>query len=100
MNLHVDPRMYLGQSSSIEMKGATKDNQQLKQTCQEFEAVMVQMMFKAMRGAEVEGLFEKDMASDVYRDLFDGEVARDLAHNQSMGIGLRLYQQIQGEQLR
>lgn len=101
MNLHVDPRMYLGQSSSIEMKGATNDDQRLKQTCQEFEAVMVQMMFKAMRGAEVEGgLFEKDMASDVYRDLFDGEVARDLAHNQSMGLGLRLYQQIQGEQPR
>lgn len=96
MNLHVDPRMYINQGPSLEGGAVTKDDQRLKKTCEEFEAVMVQMMFKAMRGSEEQdGLLEKDMASEVYRDLFDGEVARDMAHNQSMGIGLHLYQQLQ-----
>ncbi|MCD6526712.1 MAG: rod-binding protein [Desulfuromonas sp.] len=96
MNLQVDPRMYINQGTSLEHSAAARSDQRLEQTCAEFEAVMVQMMFKAMRGSEPEdGLLEKDMASEVYRDLFDGEVARDMAHNQSMGIGLHLYQQLQ-----
>lgn len=97
MDLHIDPRMYINQATRLE-SGAAKKDMQLKETCQEFEAVMVQMMFKAMRGSEVEaGLVEQDMASDIYRDLFDGEVARQLAHNQSMGIGRQLYRQLQVE---
>lgn len=98
MNLYVDPRMYTNHKSKLEsgVSTSTKDEQQLRDICQEFEAVMVQTMFKAMRGSEVENpLVEKDMASDIYRDLFDGEVARELAHNQSMGIGQQIYRQLQ-----
>ncbi|OQY18228.1 MAG: hypothetical protein B6I36_07480 [Desulfobacteraceae bacterium 4572_35.1] len=97
MNLYVDPRMYTNnQASSLENKGGSQDNSQLKQTCLEFEAVMLQAMFKAMRGSgSTDGLLEKDMASDVYRDLFDGEVAREMAHKQSLGIGQQIYRQLQ-----
>ncbi len=95
MNLYVDPRMYSTQTSKLE-NTAAHGNPRLKETCQEFEAVMLQTMFKAMRGAEAEdGLFEKDMANDIYRDLFDGQVALEMAHNQSLGIGHQVYRQLQ-----
>ncbi|WP_321533238.1 rod-binding protein [uncultured Desulfuromonas sp.] len=95
MNLHIDPRMYTDQSNSLSNTSASQKGSRLKKTCEEFEAVMVQMMFKAMRGAQPEGgLVEKDTASEVYQELFDGEVAREMAHNQSMGIGSKLYEQI------
>jgi len=95
MNLHIDPRMYTNQSSRLEKGTVARDDAALRETCEEFEAVMVQLMFKTMRSSEVDsGLIEKDAASDVYRDLFDGEVARELAHKQSMGLGHMIYQQL------
>lgn len=98
MNLHVDPRMYTDQSNNLTNTSRSQQGGQLKKTCEEFEAVMVQMMFKAMRGAQPEGgLLEKDTASEVYQELFDGEVAREMAHNQSMGIGAKLYEQLSKE---
>ncbi|PLX91416.1 MAG: hypothetical protein C0620_11445 [Desulfuromonas sp.] len=98
MNLYVDPRMYTTQTSSLDHASSGQSNERLKKTCDEFEAVMVQMMFKAMRGSQPKNtLFEKDTATEVYQELFDGEVARELAHNQSMGIGMHLYQQLAEE---
>lgn len=95
MNLNVDPRMYINKASRLETGSVPTDDAKLRETCEEFEAVMVQLMFKAMRGSEAkDGLIEKDMASEVYRDLFDGEVARELAHKQSMGLGQLIYQQL------
>jgi flagellar protein FlgJ len=89
--------MYSTQTSKLN-NAAANGNQRLKETCQEFEAVMLQTMFKSMRGAEAEdGLFEKDMANDIYRDLFDGEVALEMAHSQSLGIGHQVYRQLQHE---
>ena len=96
MNLYVDPRMYVNNSSSLETKSADKSDAGLKNTCEEFEAVMVQFMFKAMRNCEIDsGLLDKDVANGVYTDLFDGEVARAMAHKQSMGIGEQIYRQLQ-----
>lgn len=95
MNLHIDPRMYTNQPSRLETTAVSRDNAKLLETCEEFEAVMVQLMFKSMRGSESnDGLIETDMASEVYRDLFDGEAARELAHQQSMGLGQMIYQQL------
>ena len=95
MNLYVDPRMYTEQTNSLTNTSASQQGGRLKKTCEEFEAVMVQMMFKAMRGAMPEsGLLDKDMGGEVYQDLFDGEIAREIAHTQSMGIGLNLYKQL------
>lgn len=98
MNLYVDPRMYTTQTSKLE-SAAANGNPRLKETCQEFEAVMLQTMFKTMHGSEVEdGLFEKDIATEIYRDLFDGEVAREMARSQSLGIGHQVYRQLQQTQ--
>lgn len=95
MNLHIDPRMYAPQASRLEAGNISKDDAKLLETCQEFEAVMVRLMFKSMRGSETKGgLIEQDMASEVYRDLFDGEVASQLAHKQSMGLGQMIYKQL------
>ncbi|MBN2644235.1 MAG: rod-binding protein [Desulfuromonadaceae bacterium] len=97
MNLFVDPRLYMGPDSAKLTQAAKnkRDDAALEQTCKEFEAVMVQMMFKTMRGSQpVEGIIDMGMAGEVYRDLYDGEVARELAHRQSMGLGHQLYRQL------
>ncbi len=98
MNLFVDPRMYINDGTSVTSaaSGGTRDDSALRHTCEEFEAVMLQFMFKSMRSSEMDsGLLEKDIATDVYTDLFDGEVARSMAHRQSLGIGAQIYRQLQ-----
>jgi len=98
MNLFVDPRMYINDGAGVTRaaNGEARDDSALQHTCEEFEAVMLQFMFKSMRACEIDsGLLEKDIATDVYTDLFDGEVARSMAHRQSLGIGAQIYRQLQ-----
>ncbi len=98
MNLFVDPRMYINDGSSVAgaANRSVSNDAALKNTCEEFEAVMLQFMFKSMRSTEIDsGLLDKDIATDVYTDLFDGEVARAMAHKQSLGIGEQIYRQLQ-----
>ena len=98
MNLHVDPRMYMNQSETFN-NAATEANASkedgLRNAAAEFEAIMVQMMFKSMRSDEpTEGVIETSNAQMIYRDMLDGRIAQELAHRQSMGLGEEIYRQV------
>lgn len=95
MNLHVDPRMYMNQSESFNSTLATSKEDGMRNAAAEFEAIMVQMMFKSMRSAEPpEGILETSNAQEIYRDMLDGRIAQELAHRQSMGLGEEIYRQV------
>jgi len=98
MNLHVDPRMYMNQSETFNTAAtdANASNKEgLRNTASEFEAIMVQMMFKSMRSDEpTEGVIETSNAQMIYRDMLDGRIAQELAHRQSMGLGEEIYRQV------
>ncbi|MCK9172927.1 rod-binding protein [Desulfuromonas thiophila] len=101
MNLAIDPRLALppgGKSLQAAATAAqTKDHTTagLQHSCAEFEAVLVQQLFKTMRGANaIEGLIDTGTAGEIYQELLDGEVASQLAHHQSLGIGTNLYRQL------
>ena len=97
MKLNVDPKLLLNQANSLERaKNVKRDNPEaLKKTCQQFEAIFVQSMFKAMRDSVPEGgLLEKGNADDIFQSLFDQEVASAAARQNGVGIGDLLYQQL------
>lgn len=95
MNLHVDPRMYMNQSESFTSTGGGVKDDGVRSAAAEFEAIMVQMMFKSMRSEEPpEGVFEVSNAQLIYRDMLDGRIAQELAHRQSMGLGEEIYRQV------
>ncbi len=72
-----------------------RDLQKLRQNCREFEAIYTQQMYKAMRKTIPDGgLFEKDMANDLYREMLDMEMARQTASGKGVGIGEAMYQQL------
>lgn len=74
---------------------ANRDLQSLRESCREFEAIYIQEMYKAMRRTVPDGgLFEKDMASELYRELLDMELARATAAGKGNGIGEAMYQQL------
>ncbi|NDD74689.1 MAG: flagellar assembly peptidoglycan hydrolase FlgJ [Gammaproteobacteria bacterium] len=72
----------------------------LKEAAQRFESEFIRMMLKSMREAGgSDPLFGSDQA-DLYRDLFDGQLALDIARGKGLGLGDLLIRQVQGEGAR
>jgi flagellar protein FlgJ len=85
----------MNQSESFNSTLATSKEDGMRNAAAEFEAIMVQMMFKSMRSAEPpEGILETSNAQEIYRDMLDGRIAQELAHRQSMGLGEEIYRQV------
>lgn len=61
---------------------------------QQFEALFLQQMLKSMRTASLaEGLFQSDQ-SEFYRDMYDQQVATDLAKQELLGIANLINRQL------
>jgi flagellar protein FlgJ len=73
----------------------SKNLQSLRKSCRDFEAVYIQEIYKAMRKTVPDsGLFEKDMASELYKEMLDMEMAKTTAAGKGVGIGEAMYQQM------
>ncbi len=73
-----------------------KDRESLKKSCQDFEAIFVQSLFKAMRKTIPEGgLFEKDNATEMFQDMLDQEIATTMSQKQSIGLADQMYRQME-----
>ena len=87
-------------SSALTPKtGATETSslqeQRLRQSCREFEAIYIQEMYKAMRKTVPESdLLPDSTANTLYRDLLDMELARATAAGDGTGIGQAMYEQL------
>ncbi len=68
----------------------------LKQVAKQFEGVFIQMMLKSMRDASMgDAIFDSDQ-SKLYRDMFDKQVALDMANGKGIGIADSLVRQLGG----
>ena len=91
----------VGAPTALSVQKQPSDSPQqvrLKEHCREFEALLVQNMFKTMRQAVPDGgLFEKNSRSEMFRDLIDIEVARSVADEPGLGVARELYRQLSGQ---
>lgn len=66
----------------------------LKQVAKQFEGIFIQMMLKSMRDASMgDEIFDSDQ-SKLYRDMFDKQVALDMATSKGIGIADALVRQL------
>jgi flagellar protein FlgJ len=66
----------------------------LKQVAKQFEGIFIQMMLKSMRDASMgDAIFDSDQ-SKLYRDMFDKQVALDMASSKGIGIADSLVRQL------
>ena len=66
----------------------------LKQVAKQFEGVFIQMMLKSMRDASMgDAIFDSDQ-SKLYRDMFDKQVALDMANSKGIGIAESMVRQL------
>lgn len=98
MDLKIDPSTVISAARQDEVTRRSKQNDSaaLKKVTQDFEAIFIESMFKAMRKTIPDGgLFERDNAHEIYQEMLDREIAGDMARHQSIGLADQMYEQIQ-----
>ena len=66
----------------------------LQKVAKQFEGIFIQMMLKSMRDASMgDDIFDSDQ-SQLYRDMFDKQIALDMANSKGIGIADSLVRQL------
>jgi len=79
-----------------ETRQAARNKTALEKSCQDFEALFVQSLFKAMRKTVPEGgLFAKSNATEIFEEMFDQSIATGIARDQSLGLAEQIYRQME-----
>lgn len=95
MDFKIDPRALVSNATMPTTTRKQRDLQSLKESSQEFEAIFVMEMFKEMRKTIPEGgLFEKNIATEIYQEMMDMETARAVAKGPGLGIADAMYKQM------
>jgi flagellar protein FlgJ len=74
---------------------AVLEKAKLKNACEDFEAVLTNILFKTMRETIAKGdPGSRDSAMELYESMLDETVAQELSHGPGLGLGKLLYQQL------
>ncbi len=91
-------RIYTDFGGLAELKAGAREQspQARKEVARQFEAIFIQIMLKSMRQAgEMNGSGESDQVK-FYQQLFDQQIALELANSHSMGMAKIFEQQLEG----
>ena len=80
----------------LKVQASQQDPKALRETAKQFEAIFVQMMLKSMRDASMgDPIFgEQD---SLYRDMYDKQIALEMAKGGGIGLGDLLVRQLGGQ---
>jgi flagellar protein FlgJ len=77
-------------------KPATPEQKKLWKACQDFESVMLGMVFKQMRESVGSAdPLNQGQAAKTYREMLDDETAKNMAKSGGMGLADGIYRQLQ-----
>lgn len=81
----------------IDQTADTPKERKLKETCQDFEAIIIQQMLTAMRKTiPKDGLFSSGYAEDMYQSMYDEGLSKEIASGRGLGLADVLYKQLSG----
>ncbi len=87
------------ESSKNILKNGPKSPHELQKAAQDFEAVLLNMVIKAMwKTIPKSELFEQNNATQIYEGIMHTSLSEEMARNGGMGIAKVLYQQLSREQ--
>jgi flagellar protein FlgJ len=73
----------------------TKDDEELKDACKQFETYYIKQLFKEMKKSVPNGgLYEKSHGRNIYEDMLDNEYAKEASKVRGIGIADALYRQL------
>ncbi|MCX7749082.1 MAG: rod-binding protein [Clostridia bacterium] len=72
-----------------------KDEKQLKKACQEFEGIILNMMYKQMKAAIPKSdLIPSDTGKDIFSTMLDEKLMEEAAKSNRVGMADALYKQL------
>lgn len=84
--------------SKLETAMSDKDQRRLKEVCQDFEAVLLNMMLQTMRKTVPKSdLFGQDRGKEIFESLLDEEVTKNMAKAGGIGLADMLYKQLSSD---
>lgn len=84
--------------AQVEKLKNSKENKELRKVCADFEGVLLNYMFQAMKKTVGDGgLFGDSFRRDMYESLFFEKVSQKVAESRGVGIGESLYRQLSTE---
>lgn len=95
MDYKIDPRTFASHPTQPTGDKKSRDLKSLRKSSQEFEALMVMEMLKAMRKSVPDGgLFEKNSSTEIFQDMLDTETAKAASCGKGLGLGQAMYDQM------
>lgn len=80
---------------SLQAAVASNDDKELKEACQQFEAIMLDMMYKQMKATVVRSdVFQKDAGRDIFESMLDESLMEQASKTGSFGLAESLYKQL------
>ncbi len=79
-----------GATSTVTASGSDVRQKRLKESCQDFEAVLIGFLFKSMR----ENVLKSDetgSASELYESMMDEAVAKQMSRQEQLGLSQTLF---------
>lgn len=71
------------------------DDKELKKACQQFEAIMLDMMYKQMKATVVKSdLVQKDAGRDIFESMLDESLMEQASKTGTFGLAESLYKQL------
>ncbi len=87
------------ESSKNILKSNSNSPQELQKATENFEAILLNMVLKAMwKTIQKSDLFEKSNSTQIYEGLMLSSLSEEMARNGGMGMAKVLYQQLSKEQ--
>ena len=81
-------------TAQLRLLASRGDSSANSEVLQQFEALFLQNMLKSMRSASLgSSLFQSDQL-EFYRDMYDQQIATDLANKEMLGISTLLNRQL------
>lgn len=81
-------------ATATEKAQAEKDDKKLKKTCQDMEAMFLNMMMADMRKTVQKSKLVDDSKEDIMTSMLDGEMTKNMAKAGGMGLADMLYRQL------
>lgn len=83
--------------SQLQAQAKSDPAKALGKVAQQFEALFLQMMLKSMRDAKLSGGMFNSEQMKTYQEMFDRQIAMNLADQRSLGIADMLVKQLGGK---
>jgi Rod binding domain-containing protein len=99
--LAYDPAAGINSLKKFENNSESVKKEQLKEACQEFEAVLTGIILKegmqsAQEMSKVEGSSDEDRGSQMYKDMAYEQMAYYVGKNGMLGLGETIYNSLEG----